>query len=174
MKTTPNSLALSFVIRTVCLLAATSACQAQGDPDTANLVEVSPVPAQGTFFSMGRDFPPLPFDPFPDLPLFTVDAASGVYYYDDRGVNDSFAQGRAGVQIADDVPMPPGGSGGSGGGGSGSPISFITPTYTMTYDCHDWTNFWVVCLRNAGRHRRWRDLSRPGGLLPWRRLLFLQ
>jgi hypothetical protein len=116
MKTTPNSLALSFVIRTVCLLAATSACQAQGDPDTANLVEVSPVPAQGTFFSMGRDFPPLPFDPFPDLPLFTVDAASGVYYYDDRGVNDSFAQGRAGVQIADDVPMPPGGSGGSGGG----------------------------------------------------------
>jgi outer membrane protein assembly factor BamB len=46
----------------------------------------------------------------------------------------------------DDGPPSPGGSGGSGGGAT---TSFVIPSYTVTSNCVDWTNFWLV-ISNTG------------------------
>lgn len=50
------------------------------------LVEAGEVPETGNFFSVQRtDFPPLPFCPFPDLPVY--DLGNGEFIYDDRTVD---------------------------------------------------------------------------------------
>jgi hypothetical protein len=91
-----------------------------------------------------NQFPPIPCDPFPDLPLYTD--GTGNYYYDDRGFD--YSAYRAGRMTADETPPVPS----PGDGGSGSETysgSFYFPTYTITTDLEDYTNFWLTIMNNG-------------------------
>jgi hypothetical protein len=67
MKNTLNTFALITVILTALLAPSTPVCRAQSEPETANVVEVSSLPTRGNFWSMQlTNFPPLPYNPFPD------------------------------------------------------------------------------------------------------------
>ena len=122
MKISVKTSVLITVILTAILNASTPVCRAQDQTETANLVAVSTVPASGTFWSMQlTNFPPLPFDPLPDLPLYTD---GQFYFYDDRSVSypadwspfPVVASSGSGGMAMDDGPPSPGGFGtGSGG-----------------------------------------------------------
>jgi hypothetical protein len=91
-----------------------------------------------------NQFPPIPCDPFPELPLYTD--GTGNYYYDDRGFD--YSAYRAGRMTADETPPVPS----PGDGGSGSETysgSFYFPTYTITTNCDEYTNFWLT-ITNIG------------------------
>lgn len=60
---------------------------------TTEMTEISPIPAKGTFWSLNYALPPLPYDPFPDRPLYS-DGTANVYFYDDAGI-DYFASRRS-------------------------------------------------------------------------------
>ena len=133
------------------LLASRTVYQARSEPATTNLVAVSAMPTTGTFWSMQlTNRPPFPCNPFPNLPLYT-DGTPGNYYYDDLGIdysalwaaiNPASAGPGGGVVTADDgLPWP-------GGGGSGS-TSVVLPSYTITSNCQNWTNFFLV-ISNTG------------------------
>src|ERR1700677_2911832 len=119
---------LSFARITVMLtaIAVASVCQAQSEPETANTVVVSSMPTEGTFWSMQlTNYPPFPFDPLPELPLYT-DGTPGNYFFDDLEVDYSaLSSDRAAIwgrssgtsqsmMTEDDTPPSPGG--GSVGG----------------------------------------------------------
>jgi len=129
-------------------------CPTQAQSETNNawdtLILVSPVPAQGVFFSMQRRSPPSPVDPFPNLDLYTENLSSGAYFYDDRGVDYSSWRTSGGLSAADLTGPPvPGGTNGSGSGSPSGTPSVAPPTFTFTDDCHDWKNFWLV-ISNTG------------------------
>ena len=69
-----------------------------------------PMPPGGTFYSLQNlAQPPLPFDPFPDLPLLSL--GDGIYAFDDRSVNYA-----AFTAQASSCPPSPDGSTNCGGG----------------------------------------------------------
>jgi outer membrane protein assembly factor BamB len=101
------------------------------------------------------NFPPWPFNPFPDLPLYTD--GSGNYYYDDRSVDYAalWSAGAAsssvivsgGMAQVQGPPAPGGGSGGSGGGAT--VIVSFTPPASGYFPCQTWTNFWLEFQASA-------------------------
>ena len=61
---------------------------AASEPVTNKLVPVfTKTGPAGTFWMLQHDEPPLPFLPFPDLPLYDVDASRDIYIVDDRSVD---------------------------------------------------------------------------------------
>jgi hypothetical protein len=106
---------------------------------TGTLVPVSSdaMPTNGFFWSMSGHFPPCPFDPFPQLPLYT-DGTLGNYWFDDRDfdyqaywsqVSAEANTSRNGGMAMDDAPALPddgGGTNSSGGGDFSSEASFPT------------------------------------------------
>jgi hypothetical protein len=96
------------------------------------LTPVKTIPARGSFYSLQgvsehTNYPPLPFDPFPGLPLFQ--AGLGEYIFNDSSVDYQTLQAQTssgGTMSAMDMPAPPGGGSGGGGAvpaGSGSTIT---------------------------------------------------
>jgi len=125
-------------------------------------------PIFGTFYSMQMtNQPPLPFNPFPELPLYEL--GQGIYAYDDREVDyaawrqqqaqsqqpSAGAQNKSGVMLAGGSgsgaqtmsgPSPPGCCGGGGGGGfiaCDGPTNFVV---TYTYSS---SNLWLDITRAA-------------------------
>jgi hypothetical protein len=92
------------------------------------LVASNTVPQSGTFYSVQLpDFPPLPFNPYPQLDTYSLSNAPGLYWVDDRLVDyDALQQERQmdsalrslerqyGLDSPDDPPPAPGGWGGGG------------------------------------------------------------
>jgi hypothetical protein len=98
---------------------------------------VKDAPLFGTFYSIQRtDWPPFPFNPFPELPVYGTEF-KGVYWFDDRSVD--YAEIR---KLAAEQAGPEGGGGVmmlmSGGGGVKLTIPVLTNGYvnTTVYD-HD-------------------------------------
>ncbi len=152
MRTSPKWLAINPVILSTLVAGSFGIChaQVQSEPpnESAPVIVVSAMPVHGTFFSMQlTNFPPLPFNPYPDFPLYTADASSQIYYYDDRSVDYSALQS-AGPLLQSGPPSPPGlGSGGTNG--SWSPPIINIPSYTVTSNCEDWQNYWLI-ISNTG------------------------
>ncbi len=159
MKISVKTSVLITVILTAILNASTPVCRAQDQTETANLVAVSTVPASGTFWSMQlTNFPPLPFDPLPDLPLYTD---GQFYFYDDRSVSypadwspfPVVASSGSGGMAMDDGPPSPGGfgtgSGGGSGGGGTAPFITFTPPGSGYTNCETWTNFWLEIANSS-------------------------
>ena len=60
----------------------------QQDTEASYFFETKERPKHGTFWSVQRvNWPPLPYNPFPDLPLYSLDTRSADFWYDDRGVD---------------------------------------------------------------------------------------
>jgi len=156
MKMTLNTFAPITVLLTAFLIPPATLCRAQSEPETASLAAVSAMPASGCFWSLQlTNFPPWPFNPFPDLPLFTD--GSGNFYYDDRSVDYAalWSAGAAsssvivsgGMAQVQGPPAPGGGSGGSGGGAT--VIVSFTPPASGYFPCQTWTNFWLEIQASA-------------------------
>ncbi|MGA2751808.1 MAG: PQQ-binding-like beta-propeller repeat protein, partial [Verrucomicrobiota bacterium] len=151
MKHSPQTSALVSLLLTAFFIGAASPVRAQDQAIPDNLVQVTTVPATGTFWSMQlTNFPPLPFDPLPQLPLYTADGQS--YFYDDRNVlyppdwspfPAAAATASTGVIQSDDVPAPPGGTNGGGGSGGGPMFVTFNPPGGGYTNCETYTNFWL-------------------------------
>ncbi len=129
--------------------------QSAFNPASASVVAVSSMPTTGIFCSMSGKFPPGPFNPFPQLNLYT-DGTPGCYYYDDSDFDyaaywaEASRSGSGGMTM-DGPPAPPGGFGGTNGSsGGGTPESppFIPPTNGYV-PCETWTNFWLEISRSS-------------------------
>ncbi len=74
---------------------------------------ISGVPSRpsGTFWSLQRsNMPPLPFNPFPELPFYQLDPTNQIYVYDDRGVDyPAIEQERQAEALTNGVVAPFGG-----------------------------------------------------------------
>jgi len=111
--------------------AACALCQ-----EELKLSPIKEAPLFGTFYSIQRtDWPPFPFNPFPELPVYATEI-KGVYWFDDRSVD--YAEIR---KLATEQAGPEGGGVMmlmSGGGGLKLTIPVLTNGYihTTVYD-HD-------------------------------------
>ncbi|MGD0744048.1 MAG: hypothetical protein ABSA45_02740, partial [Verrucomicrobiota bacterium] len=104
-------------------LAAAEPVLEQSVPVTAN--GISEGLPSGTYWGLQNAGPPLPFDPFPDLPVYVIDPAKFIFIIDDRSVDyaalqaqqaepaQAEAMGRSMMSM--NVPFP-----GDGGGEEGS------------------------------------------------------
>jgi hypothetical protein len=54
--------------------------------------------APGTYWCLQGNFPPIPFNPFPDLPCYPIDSSNHIYIVDNRGVDMSALCRQAGEQ----------------------------------------------------------------------------
>jgi len=107
------------------------------------LTEVTALPTNGTFYNIEGTFPPSPFDPFPDLSLYSD--GSGNYFYSNP--DGRHWRGRHGAHggrsTADDSPPDPfslGGSGGVASTVSNAPL----PNFFITTNFSQYTNFWLA------------------------------
>lgn len=41
----------------------------------------------GTYWTLQNNWPPLPFDPFPELPVYALDSTNRIFILDDRSVD---------------------------------------------------------------------------------------
>jgi hypothetical protein len=116
-------------------------CHAQTAPafNSYAAYQLDTIPTTGTFFSIQGDYPPLPFDPFPLLPLY-YDGTPGSYWFDDVTFNRMATMNS--FMAADEVPGPP--SGGTNDSGSYSSPSYSIPSYTLTTNESQYTNFWLT------------------------------
>ncbi len=159
MKITLKIFASITVMLTTFLAGPRGAWDAQAqsafNPASASELAVSSMPTNGIFCSMSGIFPPGPFNPFPQLNLYT-DGTPGYYYYDDSDVDyaaywaEASRSGSGGITM-DAGPPPPGGFGGTNGSsGGGTPESwpFIPPTNGYV-PCETWTNFWLEISRSS-------------------------
>ncbi len=99
----------------------------------------------GTYWSLQNLLPPLPYDMFPELPVYTIDPSNGVFLIDDRSVNFPALQAQqaeqaqvgimAGSLMAMGAPMP--GDGGDDG------TNFYTPNGS-SYSVDFGTNLWIA------------------------------
>jgi hypothetical protein len=142
MKISGKASALGVFLVAGFLGGAINPCRAQvlvegGGNQAETLVQLSSVPSSGTFWSASMSFPPSPFDPLPQLPLYAYGPASNqVYVYDDE--NFDYSDSSSAEASANDggmLPMddgdpltPPGGGTNTSGGGGGS--SFAYPDFT--------------------------------------------
>jgi hypothetical protein len=124
----------------------------------AQLAEVRRVverPAGGTFYSLQKtNDAPLPFNPWPDLPLYAF--GEGLFVFDDRAVDyvalqrqweaerllwraaraSLLAEGYTLETLDSGGPPPPPGGGGGGGGDTNDPPAFDPPVWlTSTQLC---------------------------------------
>jgi hypothetical protein len=102
------------------------------------LVPANAVPPVGTFYSIQlSNVPPLPFDPYPQLDVYSLSDAPGRYWYDDRAVDYaalreqtemesalSSLESQYGQNSQDGPPPIPGGGGTKGGGVGGGGYQF--------------------------------------------------
>jgi hypothetical protein len=124
--------------------------QAQSEITTpwGTLTEVTSTPTNGMFISLENTFPPSPFDPFPDLPLYT-DGEGNYYYSNPDGPHwngrHRFHGGRV---TADESPPDP-----VGLSGSGSTPATVTnpplPNFVMTSNYNDYRNFYLAITNDA-------------------------
>lgn len=121
-------------------LAASEPVLEQSIPVTAN--GPSAERPTGTYWSLQSDQPPMPFDPFPELPVYVIDPAKGIFVVDDRSVDFSALRAQQEEQaqmqaMAMDMPSP-GDGGGDGGTNSytSNGSSFVLPDYG--------TNLWIA------------------------------
>ena len=130
-------------LATVLTLAAQDSLRAQ----TAELLLLpsNSVPLVGTFYSIQlSNYPPLPFNPYPGLDVYSLSDAPGRYWIDDLAVDYAAVreQQQYGQNSAQGPPPIPGGGGGVGGVGGGG------------YQYHAYTSadLWlqVVGTTNAG------------------------
>jgi hypothetical protein len=128
---------------------------ALGD-EAPKLSPVAPTPLFGTFYSIQRsDWPPFPFNPFPDLPVYASEL-KGVYWFDDRTIDYAEIRKR---QAAEQT-APEGGGGEmmllSGGGGLKLTIPVLTNGYVQTtiYD-HDPSLAYDVYTRTNLNSTNW-------------------
>ncbi|MGP8198666.1 MAG: hypothetical protein ACLQU4_04090 [Limisphaerales bacterium] len=77
MRIALTTLTVSAAILTALLAGSRDVCHAQDQSETT-LVEMSSIPTNGTFWSMKGCLPPSPFDPLPQLQLYT-DGTPGNY-----------------------------------------------------------------------------------------------
>jgi hypothetical protein len=102
------------------------------------------------YYSLRLDpYPPLPFNPFPNLPVYPTGSNTAVY--DDRTVDYAALWGLGTSRMsADDTPTFPGFGGGSGGDGGSDPYasgaSFNTNDLWIEVTSASVTNF-LVSLR---------------------------
>jgi hypothetical protein len=94
----------------------------------------------GTYWSLQSDQPPMPFDPFPELPVYVIDPAKGILVVDDRSVDFSALRAQQEEQaqmqaMAMDMPSPGDGGGDSGTNGF-SNSNYVQPDYG--------TNLWIA------------------------------
>ena len=100
----------------------------------------------GTYWGLANNQPPMPFDPFPELPVYVVDPTNRIFLVDDRSVDfpglraqqeeQAQAVAMAGTMMAIGVPLP--GDGGNGGGTNSYTFNasgFVLPDYG--------TNLWI-------------------------------
>jgi len=106
----------------------------------SDLVSVSPVPSNGTFFSLQTNYPPMPWDPFPSLPLYMEDGVPGTYYYDTTGYGGGWAM---------EEPPPPGGFGTNeeSGGVTNAPLPNLVLIGAQDYAAY--TNLYLT-ITNIG------------------------
>jgi outer membrane protein assembly factor BamB len=159
MKITTQTLASIIIYLTVFLHASTTVCRAQSETDPASMVVVSTMPTTGSFWSMQlTNYPPLPYDPYPNLSLYT-DGTPGNYYYDDRDIdysalgvamNARSSRFHSGEATSDDLPsLPDGGGTNDSGGGEAQALNF-TPPASGYVPCETWTNFWLEIAAGSG------------------------
>jgi hypothetical protein len=53
----------------------------------------------GTYWSLQSDQPPMPFGPFPELPVYVIDPAKGIFVVDDRSVDFSALRAQQEEQV---------------------------------------------------------------------------
>ena len=105
----------------------------------------------GTYWGLQNVWPPFPYDPFPELPLYVVDPTNGVFLVDDRSVDYVALQAQQAEQTqvpamassmtALDASGPP--SPGDGSDGGDSETNSFTPEgsgYSMDFG----TNLWIA------------------------------
>jgi hypothetical protein len=80
-----DSLDLMTMLDQARALAASEPVLEQSIPVTATGTSTE-LPA-GTYWCLQTTQPPLPFDPFPELPVYTVDPTNGIFLVDDRSVD---------------------------------------------------------------------------------------
>jgi hypothetical protein len=106
--------------------------------NTAPLTPVKTIPKTGTFYSLQKlkaeePYPPLPFDPFPGLPLFRV--TPGEYIFNDTSVDYAALAAlpatlsAGGLSAMASISPPSGGGGGTNSGGI-APSVGISPVGT--------------------------------------------
>ncbi len=129
--------------------------------DISKIALISERPVNGNFFSLQRDQPPLPFNPFPELNLYFF--GNGVFAFDDLDVNYS---GGGPMMSASSIPSP--GDGGSGGGDYTN--DFYQPTIYGSNDT--WleitakTNEWGYFLIHTPETNTFFDLYGTTNLSP--------
>ena len=113
------ALALVFIVRAL-------AAEAQEKEDAAakrawlfrefpQLILVLEPPVRGSFFSLKKSAqPPLPFQPFPELNLYSW--AEGMYFFDDLELSYDAPLLKGPMMMLSEAPPSPGGEGGGGGG----------------------------------------------------------
>ena len=122
-----GSLKAARLFSAAVLLAALMACR----PASAQeLTLVTNPPTRGTFYSLTLLQPPFPFNPFPELAVYST--GTGAYVYDDSQVDyvalraeqnaslfsvSGFGEGGMQMMSLESPPAPGGGGGGSGGSG---------------------------------------------------------
>lgn len=127
-----------------------SRAQAQSEITTpwGTLTEVTSMPTNGTFWSIENNFPPTPFDPFPELPLYT-DGTGNYFYSNPDSRHWGGRHGSHGGRVTpDDSPPDPG----IGGGSGGTPYYGVTngpPDYPITTNYNDYSCFWLSITNNA-------------------------
>jgi hypothetical protein len=121
--------------------------QTESATTSAPVIVVAAMPTEGTFFSLSGYYPPSPFDPFPQLPLYALESTNGIYYYDDTGDDASTLQG--GGAVHPEISGPPSPTNGPGTDGFQAPPYIPPLSYTLTTNCEDWTNHRLV-ISNTG------------------------
>jgi hypothetical protein len=170
------------------LIGSTNFCHA-GVPSkfnaaSASLVDDSAIPTDGVFWSIDGKFPPSPFDPFPQLPLYT-DGSPGNFWFDDRDFDyqaywEQMSSERTisqGGERAMDVPALPGDggtnspdSGTNSPDGGGSPDGTPMPTNELWLGLNGITNGVVsLTLNNATDmvYEVWSTDSLTNSLTNW-------
>ena len=96
----------------------------------------------GTYWSLQNALPPLPFDLFPELPVYVVDPTNGVFLVDDRSVDfaalQAQQQAQAQTMTADFMgpPMP--------GDGSDEGTNLVIPEFNNNLLIDYGTNLWIA------------------------------
>jgi len=164
MRISLKTLTTGAAILTALFFGSHDACRAQETADVsaelASMVEIYTMPTNGIFWTIDGSFPPSPFDPLPQLPLYSV-GATGNFVVDDRNFDaqtywtamaGSPSGARNGGMTKEDAPPLPGDGGGSGGTTNSivsQVIGFQPPTNGYV-PCETWTNFWLKISAQSG------------------------
>src|SRR5688572_13357885 len=111
---------MTFLTLLRATIVALSACILANRAPAQQLMRVVP-PLAGPFYSIQRtNQPPLPFNPFPELEVYSW---GEIFFFDDSAVDydaieSAFSSSSMSLMSVDPPPFPGGGGGGSGSGNS--------------------------------------------------------